>query len=102
MVEIIEGRISAEMKDATRLSIIHAGSTKKYVHFFAIFACYIKKVGTYSSSGVIEEPHIVLLAFLPMHQIEAYYGDNNDSAADDDDEVVGFCVEVKHLSTTKA
>ena len=56
MVEIIEGRISAEMKDATRGSILYDGWTKNGVNFVAIFACYIKKVGTSSSSGVIEEP----------------------------------------------
>ena len=56
MVEIGEIWISAEMKDATRGSILHDGWTKNGVHFVAIFSCYIKKVGTSSSSGVIEEP----------------------------------------------
>ena len=54
MVEIFEGRISAEMKDANRGLIPHNGWKNNGVIFFAIFACYINKVGTSSYSGVIE------------------------------------------------
>ena len=54
MVEIVEGQISAEMKDTTRGSILHDGWMKNVVHFVAIFSCYINKVGTSYSSGVIE------------------------------------------------
>ena len=53
MVEIVERKISDKMKDATRVSILHDGWTKKSVHFVAIFSCYIKKVGTSLSYGVI-------------------------------------------------
>ena len=61
MVEIFEGRISAEVKDATRGSILHDGWTKNGVHFFAIYECYIKKVSISSYYGVIEEPQIILI-----------------------------------------
>ena len=54
MVEIVEGRISAEMKDDTQGSILHDGWTNNGVHFVANFACYIKKVGTSSSYVCIE------------------------------------------------
>ena len=95
MVEMVEDRISAEMKDATRGSILHDVWMNNGVHFVAIFACYIKKIGTSSSSVVIEETHIVFLALLEIHQIEACDGDKDDSAADDDgDEAVGFSAEV--------
>ena len=76
MAEIVEGRISADMKDSTRGLILNYGWTKGGVHFVAIFECYTKKVGTYSSSDVIEEPHMFLLDCSPMHQIEAYDGEN--------------------------
>ena len=67
MVEIVEVRISDEMKDANRGLILHDGWTNNGVFFVEMFACYIKKVVTSLSSGVIEEPQIVLLAFLPIH-----------------------------------
>ena len=60
MVEMVEVQISAETKDAARGSIIHDSWTKKGVHFVSIFECYIKKVGTSSYSGAIEEPQIFL------------------------------------------
>ena len=62
MVEIFDGKISAEMNDATRGSILHDGWTKSDANFVAIFACYTKKVVTSSYSGSIEEPQIVFLA----------------------------------------
>ena len=63
MLEIVEGQISAEIKDNTQGYILHDGWTKNGVcFFFAIFARYIRNVGAYFYSGVVEEPQIVLLA----------------------------------------
>ena len=85
MLEIVEGQISAEIKDNTQGYILHDGWTKNGVHFFAIFECYIKKVSISSYYGVIEEPQIILIDRSPMHHIEADDGENDDSAAADDD-----------------
>ena len=100
MVEIVEGQISTDMKDVTRGSNPHGGCINNGVHFVAIFACYINKVGTYSYYGVIEEPQICFVDFLTIHHIEAHDGDNYDIASDDDDEAFRFSTEV-HADYTR-
>ena len=73
MVDVVEKKISNEMAEAGRGSILHDGWSKNGMHYVGVYACYINKANLSASKNEIksEQPQLVLLACLPMYQVEA-------------------------------
>ena len=88
MVQIIERKISKEMAEAGRGSILHDGWTKYGIHFVCLYACYMKKVimSSLKSETKSEQPQLVLLACSPMYQIEDEDEANNEDEEEDQEE----------------
>ena len=102
MTEIIEQRISKEMKTAGRGSILHDGWSKNGTHYVGLFACYLREVGHINHRNKlinIMTPEVVLLSCAPMSQVAEIEDEENE---EDVEEATSFNAEVHahHIRST--
>ena len=99
MTLIVEGKLSAEMKEARRGSIVHDGWTKFGTHFLALFATYRAKREKIVNGVLATEVGTVmsLLSVSPLIELEHMLEDSQD----DDDEFTNFLDEEEDRSLEK-
>jgi len=93
LVELVEKRISQEMKEAGCGSILHDGWSHNSVHYVGLFASFIKKIDS--------TPRLVLLSVSPLanRTDEDESASDSSSEADIEEQVVEFNAEnhVRHF-----